>query len=352
MRKKGIEMMNVKVSVIVPVYNVEAYLERCINSLIHQTMKEIQIILVDDGSTDKSAEICDAYAVRDLRILVVHKKNEGQGIARNHGLKNAIGEYVCFLDSDDYYELNTCEVLYKHLKETKADLCCFGYQIDDKDGNLVRRPLIREKIYENQEVTTDFILHYFGDLPEDENLRGFSSCMSVFRMSIIKENKLEFPSERKVLSEDTIFSLEFCKHAKVVATVPQVFYHYCQNAESFSQGYRKDKFEKTKILYDILKKYAKEFKVEAQTEVRLAMLIWVNLMACLKQEARRITEFGRKEILKRVKEMCNDEMIQKELPKLRKTSLPLQQKLLLFCVTNKLSRLAMEIAYIRAKIKL
>ena len=350
--KKGIHTMSTKISIIVPVYNVEAYLERCFDSLIHQTMKEIQIILVDDGSTDKSAEICDAYATRDSRILVIHKKNEGQGIARNHGLKNAKGEYVCFLDSDDYYELNACEDLYQHLKKTNADLCCFGYQIDDKDGNLVRKPLIREQMYKNQDIRNDFILHYFGDLPEDENLRGFSSCMSVFRMSIIKEHELEFPSEREVLSEDTIFSLEFCKHANIVATLPQVFYHYCQNAVSFSQGYRKDKFEKTKVLYSILKKYTKEFQVEEKTQIRLAMLIWVNLMACLKQETRRIPEVGRKEVLKNVKMMCDDEMSQKELIKLRKTLLPLQQKMLLFCLINKLSRLAMEIAYIRAKIKL
>ena len=337
MVKKRVETMSVKISVIVPVYNVESYLERCINSLIHQTLEEIQIILIDDGSTDASPAICDDYAKKDNRILVIHKENEGQGIARNHGLANAKGEYVCFLDSDDYYELNTCEVLYKYLRETNADLCCFGYQIDDKDGNLVRRPLIKEKIYKNQEIKNDFILHYFGDLPEDENLRGFSSCMSAFRTSIIKKYNLEFPSEREVLSEDTIFSLEFCKHASVVATLPTVFYHYCQNATSFSQGYRKDKFAKTKILYGILKKYTEEFAVEEQTNIRLAMLIWVNLMACLKQETRRIPEVGRKEVFKNIKEMCNDEMTRKELPKLRKTSLPLQQKVLLFCIIYKLN---------------
>ena len=344
--------MGTKISIIVPVYNVEKYLGRCVESLTHQTMQEIQIILVDDGSTDNSSSICDEYAVKDRRILVIHKKNEGQGIARNQGLAKAFGQYVCFLDSDDYYELNTCEILYEHLKETNADLCCFGYQIDDKDGNLVRRPLIREQIYQGEEVTNDFILHYFGDLPEDDNLRGFSSCMSVFRMSIIKDNNLVFPSERKVLSEDTIFSLEFCKYAECVTTLSKVFYHYCQNAESFSQGYRKDKFEKTKILYSVLKKYTKEYHIEDKTNIRLSMLIWVNLMSCLKQETRRIPEYGRKEVFKRIKQMCKDQVIAMELPKLSHTALPLRQKVLLFCIVHKLPRVAMEIAYVRAKIKL
>lgn len=344
--------MNPKVSVIVPVYNVEKYLERCVDSLIHQTMEEIQIILVDDGSTDRSPSMCDAFAKEDERILVIHKENEGQGIARNYGLKNAVGEYVCFLDSDDFYELDTCEKLHRILKETNADMCCFGYQIDDKNGNLIRRPLIREKIYQREEIMNDFILHYFGDLPEDDNLRGFSSCMSAFRLSVIRDNNLEFPSERKVLSEDTIFSLEFCKHADVVVTMSQVLYHYCQNAESFSQGYRKDKFVKTKVLYGILKNYTKEFKVEDKTEIRLSMLIWVNLMACLKQETRRIPVCGRKEVLKNVKKMCNDDMTARELPRLINTSLPFQQKILLFCIIHKFSNIAMEIAYIRSKMKL
>ena len=132
----------------------------------------------------------------------------------------------------------------------------------------------------------------------------------------------------------------------------QVFYHYCQNAESFSQGYRKDKFAKTKVLYGILKNYTKEFKIENKTEIRLAMLIWVNLMACLKQETRRISECGRKEILKNVKEMCNDEMTKGELPKLRNTLLPFQQKILLFCIIYRFPRMVMEIAYIRAKMRL
>ena len=344
--------METKLTVIVPVFNVEIYLERCIDSLIHQTLREIQIILIDDGSTDNSSIICDKYANADERIIVIHKKNEGQGIARNHGLVNANGEYVCFLDSDDYYELNTCEKLYECLKATNADMCCFGYQIDDKEGKLVRRPLIREKTYQEQEIKNDFILHYFGDLPEDDNLRGFSSCMSAFRMSIIKDKKLNFLSERKVLSEDTIFSLEFCKYAKIIVTISEVFYHYCQNAESFSQGYRKDKFEKTKILYNILKGYAEEYRIAEKTSIRMAMLIWVNLMACLKQETRKIPECGRKEVLKNIKKICKDDMTQEELVKLKSTSLPLQQKILLLCILYKMPRIAMEIAYIRARIKL
>ena len=102
-------MNNPKISIIVPVYNVETYLQCCVDSLLHQTLKEIEIILVDDGSPDNSPAMCDEFAKHDDRVKVIHKKNEGQGYARNSGLEIAAGEYIAFVDSDDYVELNAYE---------------------------------------------------------------------------------------------------------------------------------------------------------------------------------------------------------------------------------------------------
>ena len=104
--------MDVKVSVIVPVYNVEKYLDRCLDSIINQTLNEIEIILVDDGSTDSSGEKCDEYKKKDLRIKVIHKKNKGLGYARNSGLEVATGKYIAFVDSDDYIDRRMFESLY------------------------------------------------------------------------------------------------------------------------------------------------------------------------------------------------------------------------------------------------
>lgn len=99
----------VKVSIIVPVYNVEKYLDECINSLINQTMQEIQILLIDDGSSDRSGKMIDEYAATDSRILAFHKENGGQSSARNFGLHHATGEYILYVDSDDYIAINSCE---------------------------------------------------------------------------------------------------------------------------------------------------------------------------------------------------------------------------------------------------
>lgn len=111
-----------KVSIIVPVYNVENYLEECLDSLIGQTLKDIEIILVDDGSKDKSGCICDKYSGIDNRVKVLHQNNCGQSVARNVGLSMAEGEYILFVDSDDYIRLDACEVLYKEAKKHNSDI--------------------------------------------------------------------------------------------------------------------------------------------------------------------------------------------------------------------------------------
>lgn len=121
-----------QVSIIVPVYNVEKYLPQCIDSLLSQTLKDIEIILINDGSTDSSLKICDQYAEKDQRITIISKKNEGLAKARRDGLKKANAEYISFLDSDDYYEPMFCEIMYTHMVRLKADLVeCDYYKTSD-----------------------------------------------------------------------------------------------------------------------------------------------------------------------------------------------------------------------------
>lgn len=117
----------IKISIIVPLYNVEEYLSKCIETLINQTLKEIEIILIDDGSTDKSSKICDEYAKRDSRIRVIHQKNVGVSQARNNAIQIASGEFVMFVDGDDWIEEQTCEIAYNTAVEKKADALMFDY---------------------------------------------------------------------------------------------------------------------------------------------------------------------------------------------------------------------------------
>ena len=128
---------NEMVSIIVPVYNVEKYISRCIESLVRQSYKNIEIVLVDDGSTDSSGNICEEYSRCDNRIQVIHKKNGGQGSARNVGLKHSKGEYISFLDSDDYYELTAIEELLMGMKEKDLDISSCNYQRIDDTGHIM-----------------------------------------------------------------------------------------------------------------------------------------------------------------------------------------------------------------------
>ena len=124
------------VSVIVPVYNVENYLNICINSIVNQTLKDIEIILVDDGSTDKSGIICDEFALKDDRIRVIHKSNQGLSSARNVGINAAVAQYIMFVDSDDWIEPEFCEAPYKVAMDNKADLVLFKYKRIFNDGKI------------------------------------------------------------------------------------------------------------------------------------------------------------------------------------------------------------------------
>lgn len=341
-----------KVSVIVPVYNVENYLKRCVDSLTQQSLADIEILLIDDGSTDRSGELCEELAGADVRISVYHKKNEGQGIARNSGLQKATGKYVVFLDSDDYYDPDTCRDLFELMEHTQADLCCYGYQIETQDRQVVRIPNITDREYEGEAFLKEFVPHYFGDQPEKDDLRGFSSCMSIFRREIIEEHNICFPSEREYLSEDTIFSLRFCEHANKAVTTSKIYYHYCQNPNSFSQAFHKERLNQTISFGKTLDEWAVRMKIEPETRVRRAMYLWVNLMAYLRQGIRHYEQTDHRQEFPFVKAVCQQTEVRKKLEVLKKAQLPGQQKLLLGMILRRRYCSVLWLVRIRAKVKL
>lgn len=152
-------MENDLISVIVPIYNVEKYLNKCINSIIEQTYQNIEIILVDDGSNDSSEKICDEYAKKDKRVKVIHKKNGGVSEARNFGIENSNGKYIAFIDSDDYITNDYIEYLYRILKENKADISCcnFEYVYSDKENKKIDNQQDNVYIYNQLEALKELL---------------------------------------------------------------------------------------------------------------------------------------------------------------------------------------------------
>jgi glycosyltransferase involved in cell wall biosynthesis len=149
-----------KISIIIPIYNVEKYIRRCLDSVINQTYKNLEIILVDDGSTDQSGKICDRYALEDNRIIVIHKTNEGLSDARNAGLDIAMGEYILYVDGDDYVTLDYAEVLYKNLKDYNADIsfAAFDYVYEEDNDEKNRNDNHNVEIWQTQEIIKNMLL--------------------------------------------------------------------------------------------------------------------------------------------------------------------------------------------------
>ena len=230
-------MNNPLVTVVVPVYNVEKYLDRCIDSIVNQTYKNLEIILVDDGSPDNCPKMCDAWAEKDNRIKVIHKQNAGAGIARNSGIEASTGDYVLFVDSDDFIDLKTIEKCVSKIQLTQCDVVMFGRYTVFADGRTKETPVVTKEYYFSDNQIIDDIL---PGLFIHERGIGISSCNKLYNLKIIKDNKIQYKSEREFLSEDAIFHLELFGFVKSVTIIPENFYYYFQNEQSFSRTYRRD----------------------------------------------------------------------------------------------------------------
>lgn len=239
---------NVLVSVVVPIYNVEKYLNKCVESIVNQTYKNIEIILIDDGSPDKCPEICDNWAERDNRIKVIHKENQGLGMARNTGIEHATGEYICFFDSDDYFALDTIEKCVQGTKDYNADAVWFGLVDVDSSGIFLRKPNL--KINQLHYIDKDITKLFLPELISHDYRNGeahnyaFSSCTCMLSLSLIKENDLYFKSEKSMISEDSFFLLQFFSKVNSVLVLPELLYFHFVNTESLTRSYRADRSEK------------------------------------------------------------------------------------------------------------
>lgn len=206
------------VSVIIPVYNVEDYLCECVDSAINQTYKNLQIILVDDGSTDSSGKICDDYAEKDERISVVHQKNGGLSVARNTGLSNAKGKYIYFLDSDDYVVDNTIENLVSIADKDKSDIVFFdAVSFADTPDFTVKQNYIRKHKYK-----TDSGYNIFSAMCQNKEFHSAVYLM-LFKSDFIVNNNLKFAPG--LLHEDMIFTYQALCFAKVVSQCDKTLYY-------------------------------------------------------------------------------------------------------------------------------
>lgn len=237
--------MMLKVSVVVPVFRVEKYLDRCLESLVNQTLKDIEIILVDDGSPDRCPQMCDEWARKDSRIRVVHKENGGLGSACNSGIEAVTGEFVAFCDSDDYVDPVMYETMYGHAVKDRADVVYTGLKSIDDIGVIRQMAHFNSfRLFNTPDSIHSLMLDMIASEPKCcwERRIQMSAKTALYRRSVIVQNCLRFESERKLICEDLIWNLDFLGKAQKVVSLPERFYYYYKNTESLSKRIRLDRF--------------------------------------------------------------------------------------------------------------
>lgn len=296
------------ISIIVPVYNVEKYLNRCIDSIVCQTYRTLEIILVDDGSVDNSGFICDGYARKDTRIKVVHKNNGGLGFARNSGLDIATGKYVTFIDGDDYIGKTHIEEMYALIQNTKTDTCMGGHTKVYTNKEVPHKNVCAGEVYKN-DVKAEILPRMCGANLKGEDYIEMSVCMVLLSNEIIKEHHLRFVSEREYVSEDLVFDFEYYPLSKGVCVSQQVDYYYCDNEGSLTTKYRPDRFESQIKLYEMLRKKAKNLGIEKQCTERLQNTVLAIARYSVKLEYKFEKQNGKQKAKENVKRICENKML-------------------------------------------
>jgi glycosyltransferase involved in cell wall biosynthesis len=283
--------MKIKVSVIIPVYNVEKYLKKCLDSVINQTLKEIEIIIVNDGSTDSSLKICQEYEQKDKRIHLINQKNSGLGIARNNAIKYAQGEFVCFLDSDDSLDLVTLQTTYNKANKDKSDIVVFGFERIDETTNRIIQT--RDDLHSDLNILNN---KQFFSRVISANFKHMVCSMIIKRNLFITYN-LKFPA---ALHED-------------LYVVPQLFY-YAKKTSFIYENYYKWLIRKNSITSTITQKHIDGI-ITAIFYIK-SFLLKENILNTYKSEFTRFYLIYLTMLFNRIKSLSKNKNIKNELIKL------------------------------------
>ena len=340
------------ISVVLPIYNVEKYLKRCLESVVNQTYKNLEIILVNDGSTDSCLQICEEYAKCDNRIKLINKKNSGLGMARNTGIDNANGEYICFFDSDDYIKLDTIGKLYRKIEKEMPEIICFGFNRVSTDGKITDKniPNMKKNMFKNEEIVNEFLPELISENPKTGKASGLnmSAWGAIYSMNLIKSNKWRFVSEREIISEDVYSLLDLYKNVKKVAILDEALYYYCENNTSLTNVYRKDRYEKIEYCYKMCIKMCKEIGYPNEIEKRMAYPYIGNTISALKQVISSNNNFKEKE--KELKKIINSQTLQEVLKDTQGNKWNKSKKILFFCIRKKFIKLVYILIFIKQRV--
>ena len=273
-------MIQPLVTVVIPIYNVEDYLDRCVQSVVNQTYCNLEIILVDDGSPDGCPQMCDEWAKRDSRIRAIHKNNSGLGLARNTGIENANGEYIFFFDSDDYVSEDIVFECVRSAQENNADAVVFGIYDVYEDGTKEERNLnLPDLVYGKNDICQKLLPKMFT---YDYGF-GISAWGKMYKLSAITDNQVAFKSERDVISEDALFALEFYPKITTFAAVNKCLYYYCKRGDSLSRVYNPERQNKNDDFIMQACRYIQDEGLSADLLNHLTVRYHMYTVAAIKQ---------------------------------------------------------------------
>ena len=327
-------------SVVLPIYNVEKYLERCIQSIIEQDFNDYEIILVDDGATDSSSKICEKWESKDKRIKHVRKTNGGLGYARNTGLINSNGEYIFFIDSDDFILPGLFSRVYNEIVQNTPDVVFYGYRRIDRTGKTISEliPNPEKELYaDKDEIKNTLLPDFIAKNPhngKNSNIR-VSAWNCCIKISMLRARNLEFVSEREYISEDLVFYINLFNDLRSVLFIKEPFYCYCQNEGSLTFSYKPNRYDRIKKCYMYVERRADELGYTGELQLRLKASFIANVLGCLKMEAGNEKSAGFKTTYNNLKCISHDKYLIKAIREYPSTYYSRSWRVLRHCILNK-----------------
>lgn len=304
----------VRVSVIVPIYNAEAFLRQCLDSIVAQTLHDIEIILVNDGSPDRSGEICGEYEARDTRIRYVEKANGGLASARNAGLAIARGEYIGFVDSDDWIEPNMYERMYEIASRHDCDIVFTNVY---RDTDKKERPYMRGGLYERTDIEALIFPRLLAVCDERTRVGvlRWSNPLRIYRHALIKEHDIRF-DDRFRRCQDLPFTFQCTIHSKRYFYLDQDYlYHNRLNVQSLSKGYTPRMWSLIKPLAVSLAEMARHYP-QYDFKQQMDFRTFLFALECTENEVKTANPNPLRARLKIISEIINDPLVRDTLTKL------------------------------------
>ena len=321
------------ISIIVPVYNAEKYIKECIDSLINQSYKNIEIILVDDGSKDSSSKICDEYAVKDNRIKVIHKENGGVSCARNEGIKVSKGKWITFVDADDWVNNNYISSMYNVIDE-KTDFI-IGRTITVMNNKEIFDGYKGKKIEEFSEKRKEGLYKsIFNDNMRINKYPHISTCSAkLIRKSLIVSKKLSFEKKLKIY-EDALFNIKAIYYSDKVKLIDNKIYFYRYSGISVTKTYTADTLSYYEKVYELFEKNLHNYNVEYKKYLNVFKIKNLNTIIFALMKTNKTTN----QKLSIIKSMCLNKTYKSAIKKVKLSDLPKRRILLVVLARIKFYR--------------